>query len=79
MTQSVKRPTLAQVMISQFVGLSSASGCVLTAQSLEPAWDSLSPSLTRIPSLSLPLSLSLCLFQKINIKIFFSNIKYINK
>ena len=32
--QSVKRPTSAQVMISQFMG--SSPGSVLTAQSLEP-------------------------------------------
>ena len=44
--QSVKRPTLAQVMISQFVGSSPASGSVLTAWSLEPAYDSVSPSLS---------------------------------
>ena len=42
--QSVKRPTLAQVMISQFVSSSPVSGSVLTAQSLEPASDSVSPS-----------------------------------
>ena len=41
--QSVGRPTLAQVMISQFVGLSPTSGSVLTAQSLEPVSDSVSP------------------------------------
>ena len=35
----------AQVMISQFVGLSLASGPELTAQSLEPPSDSVSPSL----------------------------------
>ena len=35
--QSVKRPTSAQVMISQSVGSSPSSGSVLTAQSLEPA------------------------------------------
>ena len=35
--QLVKRPTLAQVMISQSVSSSLASGSVLTAQSLEPA------------------------------------------
>ena len=34
--QSVKRPTLAQVMISRLVSLSPTSGSVLTAQSLEP-------------------------------------------
>ena len=31
--QSVKRPTSAQVTVSQFVSLSPASGSVLTAQS----------------------------------------------
>ena len=41
-SQSVERPTSAQVMVSQFVGLSSMSGSVLTAQSLEPASDSVS-------------------------------------
>ena len=44
MAQSVERPTLAQVMIPQFVGMSAASGSVLTAQSLKPALDSVSPS-----------------------------------
>ena len=34
--QSVKRPTLAQVMISRLVSSGPASGSVLTAQSLEP-------------------------------------------
>ena len=47
--QSVKRPTSAQAMIVQFVSLSPASGSVLTAQSLEPAWDSVSPSLSALP------------------------------
>ena len=65
--QSVKRPTSAQVMISQFVGSSPASGSVLTAQSLEPISDSVSPSLSAPPlpmrCLSLPLSLN-----EINIK-----------
>ena len=56
--QSVKRPTSAQVMISQSVGLSPASGSVLTAQSLEPALDSVSPSLSAPPLLMLCLSLS---------------------
>ena len=37
---SVKRQTLAQVMISRSVGSSPASGSVLTAQSLEPVSDS---------------------------------------
>ena len=44
MAQSVKRPTSAQVMISQLVSSSRASGSVLTAQSLEPALKSVSPS-----------------------------------
>ena len=43
--QSVERPTWAQVMISRFVGSSPASGSVLTVQRLEPASDSVSPSL----------------------------------
>ena len=41
--QSVECPTSAQVMTSQFVGSSPASGSVLTARSLEPASDSVSP------------------------------------
>ena len=63
MAQSVKHPTLAQVMISQFVSSSPMSGSVLTAQSLEPALDSVSPPLSlplplaRARSLSLSLSL----------------------
>ena len=56
MAQSVKRPTSAQVMISQFVGSSLALGSVLTAQSLEPASDSVSPSLSVPPLLMLCLS-----------------------
>ena len=50
MTQSVKRMTSIQVMVLQFMGLSPALGSVLTAQSLEPAWDSVSPSLSTPPS-----------------------------
>ena len=50
MAPSVESPTSAQVMISQFVSSNPASGSVLTAQSLEPPSDSVSPSL----SLSLP-------------------------
>ena len=41
--QKVKRPTSAQIMISQFVSWSPALGSVLTAQVLEPASDSVSP------------------------------------
>ena len=55
----VKHLTSAQVMISQFVSLSPASGPVLTAQSLEPASDSVSPSLSASPPAH-TLSLSLC-------------------
>ena len=55
---SVKCPTSSQVMISQLVGSSPASGSVLTAQSLEPASDSGSPSLAAPPLLMLCLSLS---------------------
>ena len=47
--QSVERPTSAQVMISRFVSSSPASGSVLTDQSLEPASDSVSPSLSIPP------------------------------
>ena len=43
-------------MISQFVGSSSTSGSVLTAQSLEPAWDPVSLSLCPSPTCSLSLS-----------------------
>ena len=43
--QSVKHLTLAQVMISQFMGSSPAWDCVLTARGLEPASDSVSFSL----------------------------------
>ena len=41
--QLVKRLTSAQVVISQLVSSSPTSGSVLTAQSLEPASDSVSP------------------------------------
>ena len=44
--QSVERLTSAQVMISQLVSLSPVLGSVLPAQSLEPALDSVSPSLS---------------------------------
>ena len=54
--QSVERPTLAQVMILWFVSSSPVSSSVLTAQSLEPASDSLSPSLSAPPLLVLSLS-----------------------
>ena len=56
--QSVECPTSAQVMISWFVSLSPASGSVLTAQSLERASDSVSPSLSAPSPIMLCLSLS---------------------
>ena len=56
--QSAERLTLAQVMISQSMSLCPASGSVLTAQSLEPVSDSVSPSLSDPPLFMLCLSLS---------------------
>ena len=61
--QLAKRLTSAHIMISQLVSLSPAPGSVLTAQSLEPALDSVSPSFSVPPLLARTLSLS-----KINIK-----------
>ena len=57
--QSVKHPTSAQVTISWFTSLSPVLGSMRTAQSLEPASDSVSPSLCTSPTHTLPLSLSL--------------------
>ena len=57
--QLVKRPTLAQVMISWLICLSPASGSVLTVRILEPALDSVSPSLSAPPRLTLCLTLFL--------------------
>ena len=54
--QSVKRLILAQVMMSRFVGSSPMSGSVLTAQSLEPDSDSVSPCLSDPPPFMLSLS-----------------------
>ena len=56
--QSVKRLTSAQVMISQLVGSSPVSGSMLSVQSLEPASDSVSPSVSAHSLLMLSLSLS---------------------
>ena len=47
-TQWAKHPTSAQVTISQFASSSPASGSALTEGSLEPAWDSMSLSLSQI-------------------------------
>ena len=57
-TQPVKRLTLAQVMILRFVSSSPALGSVLTAWSLEPALESVTPSLSAPPLLMLCLCLS---------------------
>ena len=59
LAQLVNQLTLAQVMILRFVGSSPASGSVLTAQCLEPASDSVSPSLSAPPLLMLCLCLSI--------------------
>ena len=56
MAQSVKRPTSAQVMISQFLGPTPALGSVLTVQNLLGV-------LSLCLSLSLPLPYSLSLSQ----------------
>ena len=58
--QSVKHLTWAQVIISQFVSPSPTSGSVLTAWSLEPALDSVFPSLSAPP----PFVFCLCLKNK---------------
>ena len=65
--QSFKHLTLAQVMTSWLMSSIPMSGSVLTAQSLEPALDSVSPSLDLPFLCSSFLSLSL-FFSKINIK-----------
>ena len=44
--QSVERPTSAQVTISRFMSSSPTSGSVLTARSLEPASESVTPSVS---------------------------------
>ena len=56
--QLVKRPTSAQVTISWFMSSSPAPGSVLTAQGLETASDSVSPSLSLPLSCSCSVSLS---------------------
>ena len=68
--QSVKCLTLALVMILHFVSSSPASGSVLTARSLEPASESVSPSLSVSdpPPLMLALSLSLSVSQESTLK-----------
>ena len=61
--QSVEHLTLPRVMISQPMGSSPWSGSVLTAQSLKPASDSVSPFLSTPPPLTFRLS-----FSKANLK-----------
>ena len=63
MAQSVKHLTSAQVTISRFVSSSPASGSALTAQSLEPASDSVPPSL------SAPLPLVLCVYVSLSVSL----------
>ena len=65
MAQSAKTPASAQVVILKFMGLSPALGSVLTVQNLEPALDSVSPSLSAPPLLTLRVCVSLSL-SKIN-------------
>ena len=60
--QSVKHLTSSQVMVSQLMSLSATLGSALSAQSLDPASDSVSPSLSAPPPLML--CLGLCLSQK---------------
>ena len=54
--QSAEHLASAQVMISQFMGLSPTLVSVLTAQSLESAKDPVSPSLSAPPVFTLFLS-----------------------
>ena len=54
--QSVKHLISAQVMMSQFMSWKPASGSGLTAQSLEPASNSVSSSFSAPPPLTLCLS-----------------------
>ena len=56
MAQSAECPTSAQVIISWVMGSSPMLGSVQTAQSLEPASDSVAPSLSAPPLLVLSLS-----------------------
>ena len=67
--QSVKCLTSAQVMISQFVGSSPASGSMLTARSLLGI---LSPSLSAPPQLVHVCSLSLFFLNRNSVALFWS-------
>ena len=68
MDQLVGHPTSAQVMTSRFVSSSPVSGSVPTAQSLEPASDSVCVSLSDPPPLTLCLCLSVSLENKYTLK-----------
>ena len=57
MAPLVEHLTLAQVMISWFVGSNCRSGSVLTVQNLEPVTDAVSLSFSAPPPLGLCLSL----------------------
>ena len=59
LAQLVRNPTSTRVAISWFLSSSSVSGSVLTAWSLEPDLESLSPPLSAPPLRALSLSLSL--------------------
>ena len=66
--QQIKHPTSAQVMIWRFVGSNPTLGSVPTARSLEPASESVSPSLSAPPLLALCLCLCLSLKNKLKNK-----------
>ena len=68
MAQSAEHQTWAQVVISQLVGSSPALSSVLTAQGLETVSDSVSPSLSAPPLLTLMLPLSLSLSLSLSLK-----------
>ena len=69
MAQLIEHLASVQVVIWQFVVLSPMSSSVLTAHTLDPALDSVSPSLSAPSHLcSLSLSVSLCLSKISNIK-----------
>ena len=63
-TQLVKHLTLAQVMILWTMSSSPATDFVLTAQSLEPASDSVAPSLFSPLVLAFCFTVSLCFKNK---------------
>ena len=68
MAESDKHSTLAQVMILWSMSSSPASGSVLTAGSLEPVSDSVSPSLSDPPPFMLCLKVSLSFTRQLESK-----------